>query len=133
MEVLLNTIWMAIAVAAFAAWRPHRCVHRGRTSLVDVVALACALLLLFPVISLTDDLHAEQYPMEDCARSVMKVRNLQQGCLHAGRSLFIKATKWAACAASLNVVLGKVIPLEIPPFAVGLASACQGRSPPHTA
>ena len=64
MEVLLNTIWLLVAIGAFLFWRPER--YRGTPTARDhdrsfgILALACALVLLFPVISLTDDLHAEQ-------------------------------------------------------------------------
>jgi hypothetical protein len=135
MEVLLNTIWLFVAVGAFVYWRPERnCAgsnNRRITSVLAVLALACALLLLFPVISLTDDLHAEQYAMEDSSSSVMKARNLERGCLQASRSPFMAAlTSSANSAAGLNVVLGVVVLLAIQPFRFALTSSHHGRSPP---
>ena len=61
METVLNLIWLVLALAMFCLWR-----YCWRASQRDVthkwtaaIALGCALALLFPVISLTDDLHPE--------------------------------------------------------------------------
>ena|SRR2546425_11784420 len=51
MELILNLIWLAVAVAAFKL-APRR---SRRTS----IALVCALALLFPIISATDDFNAD--------------------------------------------------------------------------
>jgi hypothetical protein len=62
METILNLIWLAITVAAVWLWRFRWSVSRkGRahTIRIEAVAMVCVLALLFPVISLTDDLHPE--------------------------------------------------------------------------
>jgi len=135
MEVLLNTFWLLIAVGAFLFWRPEKQRgvragrHYGRS--LAMVALACALVLLFPVISLTDDLHAEQAAMEDSSRSVMKARQMMQACLHAGKSHSMPAVDGAAySAAALHRFPGAAVFFETrvpcrPPL-----SAHEGRSPP---
>jgi hypothetical protein len=58
METLLNLAWFVIAIAAICVFRG---VWRKRkaTALHEWVALGTFLFLLFPVISLTDDLHPE--------------------------------------------------------------------------
>lgn len=58
LEQLLNIVWFfAIAGIVFAvAVRPHRCLHSHARYAV-VVVFACIALLLFPVISASDDLH----------------------------------------------------------------------------
>ncbi|HEV3219182.1 MAG TPA: hypothetical protein VGZ48_05390 [Candidatus Acidoferrales bacterium] len=57
-EALLNLAWLVIAIGAIcvfrAVWRKHKA-----TTLLEWVALGTFLFLLFPVISLTDDLHPE--------------------------------------------------------------------------
>jgi len=72
MELLLNILWAALALPALwmrrsnpacAGW-PHR-FARYRTCLV----LGCALVLLFPVVSATDDLHAMRPEMEESSFS----------------------------------------------------------------
>ncbi len=134
MEVLLNTTWLLVAIGAFACWRPgrQRALPKGHGGINSpaVLALACAVLLLFPVISLTDDLHAEQYPIEDSSRSVIKARHLERGYLHADGSPFLAATCVANSIASLSSVAGLVVVLEVQPFDLTLSSVHLGRSPP---
>ncbi|HYA23235.1 MAG TPA: hypothetical protein VEF05_03690 [Terriglobales bacterium] len=68
MELLLNILWLALAVPAVWIWRrkpaqassPRRFVHWR-----PYVLLGCALILLFPVVSATDDLHAMRPEMEE--------------------------------------------------------------------
>ena len=68
MELLLNLIWVLLAVPAFWLWRyeasPARC-SRYLTPLRIVLVLGFVLLLLFPVISATDDLRAMQPETEE--------------------------------------------------------------------
>jgi hypothetical protein len=62
METILNLVWLAITLATIWLWRFRWAVSRRnpRNSFhVEVTAIVCALALLFPVISLTDDLHPE--------------------------------------------------------------------------
>jgi hypothetical protein len=68
MELLLNIIWLALAVPALWMWRQKaKCVQHpqwlGRYR--PFILLGCALLLLFPVVSATDDLNAMRPEMED--------------------------------------------------------------------
>jgi hypothetical protein len=55
LETALNLIWAALAISAFAIVLPRSAV-RGRKLLPVTIALVCVLLLLFPIISITDDL-----------------------------------------------------------------------------
>ncbi len=55
LESALNLIWAALAIGAFAIVLP-RSAADGRKLLPVAIALACTLLLLFPIISITDDL-----------------------------------------------------------------------------
>lgn len=70
MELFLNLAWLAIALGSLAWWW-RRTVgvshhpHRRREALFPLLALVCALAVFFPVISVTDDLHAELAVMED--------------------------------------------------------------------
>src|SRR5579863_9517469 len=58
MELLLNLVWLVIALAAIFLLRGNSRCRKG-PSLREWIALATFLFLLFPVISLTDDLHPE--------------------------------------------------------------------------
>jgi hypothetical protein len=135
MEFFLNAIWLAAAFGAFAYWRPEKGGARsadGRDgSFLALLALAAALLVLFPVISLTDDLHAEQYPMEDSSRTVLKVRNLVQGGWRDTRSPFMAGLTTAlGRAAALHLIWSAVLVLEVHASCPVPLSLHQGRSPP---
>jgi hypothetical protein len=76
MELLLNLAWLLLAVPAYWLWRLHVNEHAARrvTSLQCIWALGCVLILLFPVISASDDLHAMRAEMEESASSKRTVR-----------------------------------------------------------
>ena len=57
-EALLNLAWLLIAIATICVFRGRWRKHKA-TTLSEWVALGTFLFLLFPVISLTDDLHPE--------------------------------------------------------------------------
>ena len=70
MELSLNLLWLAVAVASLWLFAPggRKSAAAGRTSWCPILSLLCALAIMFPVISVTDDLHAEQIVMEDSSR-----------------------------------------------------------------
>jgi hypothetical protein len=76
MELLLNLAWMLLALPAYWLWRSDTEARQGRrvTSLQCLLALGCVLVLLFPVISASDDLHAMKAEMEDSSISKRTVR-----------------------------------------------------------
>jgi hypothetical protein len=62
METLLNLLWLIVALGLIGLWRFRWRGSRTNTAtgvLPEVVAIGCAISLLLPVISLTDDLHPE--------------------------------------------------------------------------
>jgi hypothetical protein len=68
MELFLNLAWVVLAAAMYCLWLriapragPERRIRDWR---MQFVALAVLLLILFPVISVTDDLQAIQNPAE---------------------------------------------------------------------
>jgi hypothetical protein len=76
MELLLNIAWVLLALPAYWLWRRNAEDTRGcgLKPLQCLLALGCVLVLLFPVISATDDLHAMRAEMEDSATSKRAVR-----------------------------------------------------------
>lgn len=76
MEIALNLVWLAVCALTLRHWLSLQPV-RGQSKLPasrGVLLLACALLLLFPVLSLTDDLHASYGAIENWDSSPHKVR-----------------------------------------------------------
>lgn len=69
MELLLNLCWLALLLPAGLLWR-RRTASRGHaTGFQHLCVLGCALVLLFPVISATDDLHPMRPEMEESKRT----------------------------------------------------------------
>src|ERR1700742_1146740 len=59
MEIFLNLAWMAVAVVSVVLWlRSER--RTGKELRLPMIALAMLLLILFPVISVSDDLWSVQ-------------------------------------------------------------------------
>ena len=67
MELLLNFAWLLLALPAYWLWRRsfHTRALGKLGSLQCLLALACLLVLLFPVISATDDVHVMRTEMEE--------------------------------------------------------------------
>lgn len=76
MELLLNLVWLLLAVPAYWLWRESGQGHSRRNfnALQVLLALGCAIVLLFPVISATDDLHAMRAEIEEPSSSKRSVR-----------------------------------------------------------
>src|SRR5580698_6948388 len=76
MELLLNLVWVLLALPAYWVWRRGAGARLARrvSSLQCLLALGCGLVLLFPVISATDDLHAVRAEMEESSSSKRTVR-----------------------------------------------------------
>jgi hypothetical protein len=63
MEIFLNLAWMAVALVSVVLWlRSER--RTGKELRLPLIALAMLLLILFPVISVSDDLWSIQNPAE---------------------------------------------------------------------
>ena len=80
MELLLNLAWLLLALPAFWLWRSARSVPRGRkfSALQCLLALGCMLVILFPVVSATDDLRAMRSEMEESPASKRAIRQASQ-------------------------------------------------------
>lgn len=76
MELLLNLAWLLLALPAYGLWRASRTPQAGRrfSSLQCLLALGCMLVVLFPVVSATDDLRAMRAEMEESPSSKRAIR-----------------------------------------------------------
>ena|ERR1700730_8294111 len=83
MELLLNILWLMLALPALIVWRrstssPRSSGRRGLGKLgpaPSIVLLCCLLALLFPVVSASDDLHPIRAEMEESGPSKRTVRH----------------------------------------------------------
>lgn len=70
MELTLNLVWLCVAIAAILAQivalsATGASLRRPASYVRKLVALGCALVILFFVISMTDDLHNQQVLVEE--------------------------------------------------------------------
>ncbi len=131
MELGLNLLWFLIAVASFAHRQGQTFHTRGRRR--PLIALGCALALLFPVVSITDDLHADQAIIEDSSPSKRTLKS------SAANHSFSTLTKFNHPPLAGGVALfssfstgfvGRAIPADAEPASLTSASTCAGRAPP---
>jgi hypothetical protein len=132
MELFLNLCWLALVLPAYLLWRRRVSSARPAGSSVVVLgALFCALILLFPVISASDDLHATTPAIEESKRSF---RN------GAPRACSVQIAHASPCmdtvSASFRVgfeQLGWVQLFSTHSPQTAFACAAAGRSPPLAA
>lgn len=86
MEVLLNTIWLLLSLAAlvWCAWRKRTLSKADRDWARSIVAVCMVGFFMFPVISATDDLHPAQAVLEESA--VKKIVSVVHGTLIAAKA-----------------------------------------------
>ena len=76
MELLLNLAWLLLTLPAWWLWHQSRGTHSRREarSWQCLLTLGCALVILFPVISATDDLCAMRAEQEEPQSSKRVIR-----------------------------------------------------------
>ena len=91
LELFLNLAWLLLVLPAFLLWREDSSAPDGRrfTSLQCLLALGCLLVILFPVVSATDDLRAMRAEMEESPLSKHNFcnRNPEKTVTAKGQSL----------------------------------------------
>jgi len=95
MELLLNLTWLLLAIPAYWLWRRSFNTRAlGKLgSLQCLLALACLLVLLFPVISATDDLHVMRTEMEESSPGKRSARQA------AGEKTSVWHSRWQTLPA----------------------------------
>ena len=76
METLLNLAWLAVALGLIGLWKFRWLRSRRNPNsriLPETIAIACAISLLLPAISLTDDLHPEIVAVDAAAGKRNKI------------------------------------------------------------
>jgi hypothetical protein len=75
MELFLNLVWMTLVLGALCAFVIRRRSSTGMAQVPNakaLLALVSALVLLFPIISASDDLHPVQAVLEDASKRVQR-------------------------------------------------------------
>ncbi len=136
METVLNLIWLVLALAMFCLWR-----YCWRASQRDIaqkwtaaVALGCALALLFPVISLTDDLHPETVAIDGSSgkrngRQLLAAASPNHSSPQKSVAHSICAVL-RSCAAATHLAVGRAVFFVAALSFPSRPTHSSGRSPP---
>jgi len=134
MELLLNLMWLLLALPAYWLWRECASARAGRrfSSLQCLLALACCITILFPVISATDDLRAMRAEMEE---SVPNKRSVGQRS--SDKPSISRCLSQPAVPAVASVSFSPTeAPLARPMFSISIAACAPApaasRAPPAT-
>jgi len=123
MELLLNLAWLLLALPAYWLWRSTRMSHAERkfSSLQCFLALGCMLVVLFPVISATDDLRAMRTEMEESPASKRSLRQVTGD----------KASPWNSRLQTSPSIVGAVISFLSPGRPDSSLRTSPSRTPPR--
>lgn len=136
MERLLNVCCLLIALVALSQWRLGKLgSERGKSpkSMRGLGALVCGLAVLFPVISMTDDLHQMKAVINDVDPSQLVVKSagetkatgdLHRVTLHSLEIVPHKVTSFRGLS------VGRVVNSDSPPASFVLVYRSEGRAPP---
>lgn len=133
MELLLNLAWLLLALPAFWLWRAARTTPVGHrfTAFQCLLALGCMLVLLFPVVSATDDLRAMRTEMEESPTGKRSVGQSNSENSSASRSQVQPALALASHSSVLHeqgwhFVVATLLPTPASPTVFRAV-----RAPPH--
>jgi hypothetical protein len=134
MESFLNFLWVLIAMLLVGLWRMRWVRERRdarREPLREGTAIACALVLLFFAVSLTDDLHAEVMLSDDCFTG-RRHTSCMHPSQHSGKTVCTLAPVVQPGIASLESLpeIGRVVILEPPCVSFIHSNEESGRAPP---
>ena len=131
MELLLNLVWLLLAVPAWWLWCGRKPACKI-SSLHCLLALGCLLVVLFPVVSATDDLRAMRAEMEESPEGKRSVR--QAGHEKPSTWKWQNLPALAAVANSLTVCIQswQLSPTQHLSAVAAPAVERAGRAPPRS-
>lgn len=136
MELALNLVWAILAVASYAVLFRHLITRtedaRRPSRRQCVIALTCVLAILFPVISLTDDLHEIQATAEDASAAAVVIKRCVARQSSASARSFHQAFLIFApfVSAFRQIDFGVLAVPRLPSPSPGLPLPSFGRAPP---
>jgi hypothetical protein len=139
MELFLNLCWLSLLVPAALLWRQRKPSSgaspkysptgpAGRP-FVLLCTLGCAFVLLFPVISATDDLHAMRPEMDESERAFRRASHCECS-VHALAHPAQPSLLVSVCLTNGREQIGKVLPVISQSPGLFSAAASASRAPP---
>lgn len=133
MELLLNLAWLLLALPACWLWLSRRArVRRDFSAVHCLLVLGCVLVILFPVVSATDDLCAMRAEIEESPASKRGIRpagNDKPSAWHA-QPQTLPPQGAAFNPLSLNVEWADLRPGSLNPLPTAPLTLPASRAPP---
>jgi len=133
MELLLNLFWLLLAMPAFCLWRYSRIApdRRKANPFHGLLTLGCLLVILFPVISATDDVRAIRAEMEESPTGKRSVGQSSGEKSSASKSLIQPALPVAVKLSFVPDLAWHQAPSLLTPNATSPAILRAPRAPPR--
>jgi len=128
-ELTLNLLWAFLSALTLVVWTRDVRSRQLQRSVVarSGAALFCLLILLFPVISITDDLHATEF-VED-STSGRKARAAASGEVTAGTTAAVATVSVQLAIPAATVE--SLVSVGPTPALAGTVLVAAGRAPPR--
>jgi hypothetical protein len=141
MELFLNLCWLSLLLPGYLLWRQRSFSMAARnragssidspasSPLIFFCVLGCALVLLFPVISASDDLHAMRPEMEESERAFRHTchcASTSHALIHSSQPVLVGFTSVTPDFAQTGTVLTFLPQIH----GIFSNSAPAGRAPP---
>jgi hypothetical protein len=128
MELALNLGWVVVATLMFWLWMRHA-VPNGADRRTQLAALALAIVILFPVISMTDDIAMAQNPAEttDCCQRKDHLSATAHSTLHPVAATIQPVFAEPYSGSSALAVLGNLL---APAVKILALDSIRNRPPP---
>ena len=135
MELALNLVWLVIAITSFtlAGWQLFRTTRIRASQWRSLIALCCLLVILFFVISMTDDIWDQQIASEECQSLGLLPRAVSQDShakhSHNGASHHVVWVN-SELESITYMCLGHIEPLFFMDSRTRRTTLLSGRAPP---
>lgn len=136
MELALNLVWVCVAIAgilAMAAMLKGAASDGPTSTRQKTVAMCCALVILFFVISMTDDLHGEAILFEEKkpSRVLLEAANpAPPSIVQAVPFVFLLRVSYTRLTVDLPALRRPIDPSRVLVVAPTLFESIDGRAPP---
>src|SRR5215472_3802822 len=138
MELTLNLVWVCVAIAGILALvaalsRAKAFSDEPASTRQKIVAMCCALVILFFVISMTDDLHGQAILFEEKKPSRVlseTAKPAPSSTAHIFPVVFLLLVSCASHIFHLLVVRRPVDTAQVVNVASGFTESVYGRAPP---
>jgi hypothetical protein len=127
MELILNFCWLLLIAPALCLWARQT---TGSKRFQNLIALTCLLVLLFPVVSASDDLHAMRQEMEESSSSKHSSRQAKINDVSSQNHFSLPALTSTFFVCPCDEISGMISPQTMSAACSTQIVIASGRAPP---